>query len=159
MTASRLHDQAEERHDAPPSSGASSFLRRFRDTPNDLVQLPDGSGRKRLCSALFVSDEVSVDDGDRASVAECAAREKGSGIAGIAKAQVADLGIAIKVDPEPSNPAHCLILVGDTKRGKKLARKLAHDARILHAIDGVVVLDGSAADAAIAAPTGQQPPA
>jgi hypothetical protein len=61
-------------------------------------------------SGAFDDDELSVDWARLTSLDQALAARPGHGVVGITKAVCDELGLVVRRDPLPGNPAHCLIL-------------------------------------------------
>jgi hypothetical protein len=106
---------------------ASDFYRFFRDKVPDHVVWDDYRAAYRLASTLFKTAEVSVDDGEKCSAEDTAARNAPCGVAAVAKAQVADMksgdfALEIRPDEEDGNPAHTLLVRPEGCRSKDKER-------------------------------------
>lgn len=61
-------------------------------------------------SGAFDDDELSVDWAQLVDLDHALAMRLGHGVVAISKAVCDELGLDVRRDPLPSNPAHCLIL-------------------------------------------------
>src|SRR5438309_136587 len=96
-----------------PRQRHPDFLyRRFRDDPNDIVEVDPTTRTYRLASSLFKSREVSVYSGSILTPADCVALVGGNpGVAATPIELVQKLRLVLEPDnpSDPKNPGHCVI--------------------------------------------------
>lgn len=124
-------------------SSGPSYFRYFHNRPSfHLVKMPDG--RFRLASSLFLTQELSVNDGEKCSAEQTVERceQKPCGVSSLPKAKFVELQLEVKPDPLPGNDAHCIVLGIKEKQAKQLLK--ASKVVVQHPDVNVVDGDGKA---------------